>query len=361
MQYRRLYTCKQFSNQSLEMNNMSTQLVPFSQASVPTYFVDTPEETNIVIREPIAALSFRGKVWRASKADGIEVTQLNKEGDPATSIAVVLLDHIKTRSRVFYVGAYVAGENKFPDCSSIDGVTPDASIAAPVSASCKTCPNAAKGSKISPAGKPVTACAQTKRVAVALAGDPTAPPYLLRLAPTSIWDKDNKENEAAGWYAWDQYLAMLAAKGCTNTAQVLTRMKFDHRVEYPKVLFSAARWLTPDEWALMKDKWKSDEVKDVLFGKSSDVKGPDEAAPDGYDDDLIVAPAPSAVPAPAAAAPAPVVAPVAAAPTRAPRQPRSAPAPVAAAPTPPPAATPAPAPAAAANPGLASLLDDWDD
>lgn len=341
---------------------MSTQLVPFSQASVPTYFVDTPEETNIVVRDPIASLSFRGKVWRATKADGIEVTQLNKEGDPATSIAVVLLDHIKTRSRVFYVGAYVAGENKFPDCSSIDGVAPDASVESPVSASCKTCPNAVKGSKISAAGKPTTACSQTKRVAVALAGDPTAPPYLLRLAPTSIWDKDNKENEAAGWYAWDQYLAMLAAKGCTNTAQVLTRMKFDHRVEYPKVLFSAARWLTPDEWALMKDKWKSEEVKDVLFGKSSDVKGPDETAPDGYDDGLDVAPAAAPVPAPAAAAAAPVVAPVAAAPApaRAPRQPRSAPAaaPAAATPTPPPAA---PAPAPAANPGLASLLDDWDD
>lgn len=341
---------------------MATQLVPFSQASVPAYFVDAPEETNIVVRDPIASLSFRGKVWRATKADGIEVTQLNKEGDPATSIAVVLLDHIKTRSRVFYIGPYVAGENKLPDCASIDGVAPDASVEAPVSASCKTCPNAVKGSKISSAGKPTTACSQNKRVAVALAGDPTAPPYLLRLAPTSIWDKDNKENEAAGWYAWDQYLAMLAAKGCTNTAQVLTRMKFDHRVEYPKVLFSAARWLTPDEWALMKDKWKSEEVKDVLFGKSSDVKGPDETAPDGYDDELIVAPAAAPVPAPAAAAPAPAVAPVAAAPApaRAPRQPRSAPA--AAAPTPPPAApAAAPAPAPAANPGLASLLDDWDD
>ena len=279
---------------------------------------------------------------------------------------------------MFYEGQYVAGENKAPTCSSLDGKTPDKDIATPVAKACASCPNAVKGSKVTPAGKATTACGMTKRIAIVPVSQPQSDPYLMRLAPTSIRDKDNKEGEAAGWYAWDQYTAMLASKGCTNTAQVVTKMKFDHRAEYPKVLFSASRWLTPEEWAIMQVKWKDPAVKALLEGKSGGVLVEPDAAPEGVEDEgMVLAPAA----APVAAAPA-----AAAAPARAPRAPRAAaaaaaPAPAAAAPAavvedddeafniaPAAAAAPAAAPAqtvpvapATANAGLSGLLAGWDD
>lgn len=344
---------------------VNTNVVPFANTALPAHFNTSPEETNIIPKESAPTLSYRGKVWRLSK-DGEESAIMGKNGEPAPNVPVILLDHIKPRSRVFFAGKYVAGENKSPDCASMEGLVPDANIVEPVSKSCKTCPNAVKGSKINDSGAATTLCTQTKRVAVVMASNPTSDPYLLRLAPTSIWDKNNKENEDAGWYAWDQYLAMLTAKGCTNTAQVLTRMKFDHRVEYPKVLFSAARWLTPEEWALMKDKWKDPAVKDVLFGKSTDVAAPEADAPDGADDDGIAIATPAAAPAPARAPRAPRAAP-APAPVAAPAAADdgdddvviAAAAPAAAAPAP--AAAAVPVAPATANAGLSSLLSGWDD
>ena len=359
----------------------NTQVVPFSQSQVPAHFAALPpEDSNIAAKEQIRALSFRGKVWRLAM-DGEEHTIMNKDNEPATTASVVVLDYIKPRSRIFYEGQYVAGENKPPTCSSLDGIVPDPLVATPISKTCATCPNAVKGSKITPAGKATTACSMTKKVAIIPISMPNVDPFLLRLAPTSIWDKENKDNEAAGWYAWDQYTQMLVGKGCTNTAQVVTKMKFDHRAEYPKLLFSAARWLTPEEWAIMQHKWKTQAVKDTLYGKASATVA--EPEPDGDEGMVIAAPAAAAP----AAAPTPAAAP---APARAPRAPRAAPAaapapapapvavvtddddegmivaaaPAAAAPAPAPAAAPAattPVAPATANAGLSSLLAGWDD
>lgn len=90
-----------------------------------------------------------------------------------------------------------------------------------------------KGSKITDCGTQSTLCAPFKRIAVV----PSAqigkhPAMLLRLAQTSVWDKDNASNEAQGWYAWDQYLDMLRARGAKHTAAVETRVKFDMHMTY---------------------------------------------------------------------------------------------------------------------------------
>ena len=366
-----------------------SNLVPFAQAAVPSFFAGafSPEDSNITAVVPLPALSFRGKAWRIS-LDGQETLITNKEGEPSSTVSVIVLDQIKKRSRVFYEGQYVAGENKPPRCSSVDGVAPDADVKEPCAATCASCPNAVKGSKITPAGKAVTACGVTKRLAVIPASKPDFPALLARLPQTSLWDKENKENEAKGWYAWDQYMDFLKARGVTHTAQVVTKIKFDHRTEYPKLLFTADRWVTPEEWAVVGQRWKADEVKDLLLGKSAGSTETDDD--DGYDVAPAVVPAVAAQPAAAAAQAA------APAPTRTRRARPEAPAAVQAAPEPAPAAAsvvnddgdddgefiapaapaaaapapqqPAAAPAApvqaapaTANAGLSSLLGSWDD
>jgi len=361
-----------------------SNLVPFAQAAVPAFFAGafSPDESNITSVVPLPALSFRGKAWRIS-LEGQETLITNKEGEPSSTVSVIVLDQIKKRSRGFYEGQYVAGENKPPRCSSVDGVTPDADVKEPCAATCASCPNSVKGSKVTPAGKAVTACGVTKRLAVIPASKTAFAALLLRLAQTSLWDKENKENEDKGWYAWDRYMDFLKARGVTHTAQVVTKMKFDHRTEYPKLLFTADRWVTPEEWAVVGERWKSEEVKDLLLGKQAGATTTDDEEDDGY----TVAPAAAAPAAQPAAAAAPAAAPAPAR-TRRARPEAAAPAPApapaaalvdddeegefiepaaAAQPAPAPQQQ-APAPAAAvqaapatANAGLSSLLGSWDD
>lgn len=321
-----------------------SNLVPFTQATVPAYVsqIFSPEESNIGGAVSLPTLSFRGKAWRIS-VDDQETLLTNKEGEPSTTVSVVVLDQVKARSRVYYEGQYVQGENKAPRCSSIDGVKPDAVVQNPCAATCASCPNSVKGSKITAAGKATTLCGTTKRLAVVPSSKLDFKALLLRLPQTSMWDKNNKENEAKGWYAWDQYMDFLKSRGVTHTATVVTKIKFDHRMEYPKLLFSATHWVDGTALADLKARAYSDEVKDLLLGKNANSVDSDD-----YEDD-----APAAAPAaPAAAAPAPQ--PEAAAPaparTRKPRTESAAPAPA-----------PAPAQAPAAVGGVASLMDDEDD
>jgi hypothetical protein len=250
-----------------------SNLIPFNGgAGVPAHLDSLwGDEANIAQRNGINALKFKGKVWR-TYIDGSEndlMQDVNGDMVPAQIVNIIVLDHNKNRSRAFYEGGFEDGANKAPTCASSDGVKPDANIKEPCAQTCASCPNAVKGSKISDNGKPTTACSPNKRVAVVpVGGVGKHVPLLLRLAQTSVWDKDNAENEAQGWFAWDQYLDFLRARGAKHTAAVETRAKFDKRMAYPKLLFSASRWLNPDEAvaakAMLNDA--SDEIAKILSG-----------------------------------------------------------------------------------------------
>ncbi len=366
---------------------MATQVIPFDAQSavIPAYAEAAfGDSANIGPKASIPSLSFKGKVWRiAMGGEETVITRKNQDGEdePTPIVKMVVLNFLKGRSRTYYEGAYEEGKAAAPRCSSIDGVKPDESISEPMSPTCAACPMSAKGSKVTDAGKATTACAQGKRLVVVPASKLDFQPLLLRLAPTSIWDKDNAENEAKGWYAWDQYVDWLRSKGVKNTAMVVTHIKFDQRVAYPKLLFKGAGWLDDAGAKATAAIWNSEPVMDILNGKEFAEKKPEQTTgPAGDDDDEgeQVAAAPAA---PAAAAPA------AAAPAAKPKKPKAAPAaqaaPAAAAPAPTaddddddggdyipatqasPAAAAAkpvePAAPAAGGTGLGDLMAEWDD
>lgn len=252
---------------------------PAGKAEVPAHIAAVFAETNIPPRATIDQLSYKGKVWR--RVVGGEEHALTKydadagENVPIPVVGIVLLDFNKQRSRVYYAGGYEEGANKKPDCYSRDGVKPDEDVKEPQCATCAQCPQAVKGSKITENNKETTACGQFKRIAVipsAAKAMKDHPALLLRIAQTSMWDKDNKINEDAGWYAFDQYLDMLRARGVNHTAAVETRVKFDTRVAYPKLLFSASRWLNADETALIKARLDNDKdvIGKILTGGGAD-------------------------------------------------------------------------------------------
>lgn len=228
------------------------QLLPFAQGGMPAHIAafaaDIP--TNIGPKNTVPQLSTRGKVFRIV-LDGQEtpMTKIDKdtgETVPVNMVKLIILDHNKARSRSYYESGFDPDKPQAPACWSSDGKTPDESVPTKQAAACGTCPRAEKGGKITASGKATTECAQNKRIAVIPASKPDFPALLLRLAVTSIWDKDNAINEDKGYYAWDQYMDHLRQNGVPHTGMVITYAKFDLRKEYPKLVFRAAEWASPE-------------------------------------------------------------------------------------------------------------------
>ena len=259
---------------------MSGQLIPFAQAGgLPAHIAAAfgDDEGNTAGRVSIDQLSYRGKVWRlVLKGQEVALTKTDSDtGEimPINVVTLVVLDFNKQRSRSYYPGDYVDGQNAVPTCSSTDGVAPDNGVKEKQSTTCATCQWSSKGSKMTAAGKPTTACSPFKRIAVVPSQKVGShPPLLLKLAQTSVWDKDADGKD--GWYAWDQYIDMLRARGAKHSAMVETRVKFDINVPYPKLLFSASRWLDAAEIAAAKARLANEDdmkvITTILEGRGND-------------------------------------------------------------------------------------------
>lgn len=252
---------------------------------------------NIKEKVSIPSLTIAGKKF-TMKVDGESkvLTKTDSETGELVNLQfvnVVVLDMNPNRSRIFFAKDYVSGENQVPACYSSDGKTPDKELAQPQAATCAACPNSVKGSKIRN-GRESYACDSKKRLAVwpeAMLRNVSLgiPPLQMILPITSIWDKDNTQNDAEGWFAWDNYVSDIRAKGVKHTAEIITRIKFDN-TEHPKTLFKAVRYLDDSEHAQFKevaavkevavyDKTghaTTEDVTKLLFGKMHD---PDTATP----------------------------------------------------------------------------------
>ena len=251
---------------------MSTALMPLNggAAQLPAHLAAFGDKENVVARETTPALTFRGKTWRLRQGgEELVLTRKGEDGDdvPVQSVQVVVLNFNPKRSRAFYANPFEEGKNQSPSCWSADGDRPDADVKTPCAATCAACPNSAKGSKVTPNGKDTTACSVVKRAAVVPLGKLDMEPLLLKIPQTSIWDKNNTEAEAKNFYAWDQYVDYLRARGVKHTAAVVTKVKFDPNVAYPKLLFTAVRWLEANEVPAVLPQVDSDAVKALLTGK----------------------------------------------------------------------------------------------
>jgi hypothetical protein len=324
------------------------------------------EEGNIKDKISIPSMSIAGKKF-SMKISG-ETTILTRP-DPDTGekvnlpfVNVVVVAMNPNRSRTYFAKPYVEGENQLPACYSSDGAKPDQDVKAPCAATCASCPNSVKGSRIKE-GRESYACSSIKRLAIwpaaMLSNDTLKLPVMQLVLPmTSIWDKENKQNDAEMWFAWDNYVDDLRARGVKHTGEVVTRIKFDNS-DYPKLLFKAVRWLDDaehiqfGELAKVKAIMNTEDVRKLLHGKMYEEDAANHAAPAPAtpakakvdpDDDGFSAAAGTAPATPAKAPPA-----------AAKKTPKAKPAPAA------PSAAPAPVATAAPSPGLAALAAQWDD
>jgi hypothetical protein len=170
---------------------------------------------------------------------------------------VVVVAASPNYTRTFYAGKYVEGNTAPPDCWSVDGKKPDASVAEPQSSSCEGCPQNVKGSGEGDS----RACRFSQRLAVKLANDIEGGSIMqLSIPATSIFGK--ADGDKMGLQAYARYLA---AQGY-EANMFVTRMKFDtlSDASHPKLLFRPMRWLTEDEYAIVAQDGESPEAKAAI-------------------------------------------------------------------------------------------------
>jgi hypothetical protein len=158
---------------------------------------------------------------------GAEITEGE---DPVSEIEGIILYAKKTN--VYYAKPFNPADVNPPDCFSLDGNMPDASIKAPQNATCKGCPKAEFGTNSMGSGK---ACRNLKPLYL-LTGEGAIMPRQLTISPTSL--------KAANAYIMD-----LTAAG-HNYRKVRTKIEFfkeNAKDTYMKAKFKKVGTLSEQE------------------------------------------------------------------------------------------------------------------
>lgn len=196
-----------------------------------------------------------------------------------TKLSVVIVGANPRLSKTYYAKQWTPdSEPSSPDCYSLDGLRPHPESTGPVNDTCAGCPMNAWGSKVTPMGQQIKACADQKRLAVVASNDPTGPIYLLQVTPAALKGLSSYQKE-------------LTMRGIPVEA-VKTIATFDTDASYPKLVFKFGGFLDEEEYAAVEGLFGSDKVTEIT-GENTPV--------------VAAAPAPVAKPKPASvkAAPAP--------------------------------------------------------
>jgi hypothetical protein len=235
---------------------MSNELIPFKEnASLPAHLrglVNASNNDDLAggVSSGYPVLSFRGKTWSLREGGTSNIIMKpDDEDEIATSLEVVILKANPQLSKVYYDAGYTEGSDAKPTCYSHNGTTPASDATKPQAATCALCPHNAWGSRISENGSKGKACSDSRRVAVAAAGD-LARPMLLRIPAATLKD-------LAG------YAQMLTQRDASYQA-VVTKIGFDPTVAHPKLTFKAVRWLSAEEYKEVAAVMASEVVKQII-------------------------------------------------------------------------------------------------
>lgn len=171
----------------------------------------------------VARLTTKGKTFRFK--DGEDEVKSGQSVD----LIIVGLHPAAGLSHTFYAEGYSPDSNSPPDCSSMNGVSPDSWITNPVHPNCAKCPNQVWGSAKSMSGGKAKACRDSKQLYVAKAEDFAKDPrkatlYLLQVTVNSL-------------KAFSNYGKELASLGLPGPQFVITRVTFDEEASVPKLEF----------------------------------------------------------------------------------------------------------------------------
>lgn len=190
-------------------------------------------------------ISIRGGVFR-KMVGGKEVSAIE---DRFMNVVIVKMAH--TASRTFYASSYKENEKVSPSCWSSDSRVPDADVKTPQSKTCDTCPHSAKSATGS-------SCRLSWRLAVVLPNDPSGDVMQLVLPSTSCWQKED-----SGKWGFRPYVQMLASNN-VSASRVVTKMQFDTKSPTPKVLFSPAAAVNPEDMDTIARQAKSQAAEQAV-------------------------------------------------------------------------------------------------
>lgn len=236
-------------------------------------------------------ISIRSGRFRV-KYQGGEHPLLDANQNPLASLDVVIVRANAALSKTFYRNGYQDGSDEAPDCSSSNGVTPDSHIQAPIAAECARCPNNVFGSRITPSGSKVKACADVRRLAVVPASDMAneafGGPMLLRIPAASLGNLAD-------------YSRSLRQRGL-NSRAVVTRISFDLDASYPKLMFRPARMVEEGEIPLVLAAAQNPVVETIISAGQVDsppqVAAPRPAVPAPAISHIPASPVPQVMPRP---------------------------------------------------------------
>lgn len=192
-------------------------------------------------------ISIKGGVFRLL-AGGKEMASIDER-----FLDVIIVKAAPKVSRIFYAKSYDGDNITGPDCWSNDGERPEASAENKQATTCMTCPQNIAGSGQGNS----RACRYQQRLAVVLENNIEGAVLQLTLPATSVFGKEDGDKRPLQAFA--RNLALQNPP--ISPEMIVTRMKFDTKAEAPKLHFAPSRWLTDEEYAIVKTQGDSDEAK----------------------------------------------------------------------------------------------------
>jgi hypothetical protein len=225
-----------------------------------TILQNNPSIVNTGLDEDTAAVAggMAGGSKRISIKGGVFRMMVNGKEQAVNedrSMNVVFVKMAHHASRTWYPKAYKEGDKVSPACWSADSKTPDPAVKNPPAPSCETCPNSVKGSGPNGSG---TACRLSWRTAVALPGQLDGNVYQLVLPATSAFGKEDN-----GRWPFRPYVQMLASHNVSAGA-VVTKMQFDTKSPTPRLLFSPASVVAPEDMETVRAQGKSQAAENAI-------------------------------------------------------------------------------------------------
>lgn len=192
------------------------------------------------------------------------------------NINVVVVNASPKVGRIFYTKQWTPdAEPTAPDCFSNDGQTPDPKAENPQSDRCDSCPQNIKGSGQGNS----KACRYSRRLALVLEEDfGTAlegKVYQMNLASKSLFGDSVGDNT----HTFENYTKYLANNG-KSLDYVVTQISFNENNDNQSVLFTPARFINKEEYAVTSRVAPETQKLVVMTPYQADVSGrPKLAAP----------------------------------------------------------------------------------
>jgi hypothetical protein len=243
----------------------------FSSSNVPAFarnneLSDTAKAlTGGGVSNSVKRISIKGGVFRLV-AGGKEVASIDDR-----NLDVIIVKAAPKVSRIFYSSTYDADNITGPDCWSNDGERPDPTAENKQSDTCLNCPKNQAGSGQGNS----RACRYQQRLAVVLANNPEGDVLQLTLPATSVFGKEDGDKRPLQAYA--RYLALQNPP--VNPEQIVTEMRFDTKAESPKLYFKPVRWLSEDEYEVVKTQAASSDAQRAVVMTVAQSDGVKSAPP----------------------------------------------------------------------------------